>query len=208
LPDAAAFADAEKAAALLDRLCSREGSILVMEPGVPQSGAFIAALRNGLMERGRNIAAPCSHNGLCPMPGGTRRSGPHGERREKAKWCHFAHNTEGAPPELHRLSVSAGIPKERAVFSYLLTASPAMPGIPAAPDISHVRVVSDAFPVPIVGKCRDAGWGRYGCCEKGLVLLTGTRADIDAAASGTLLEVSFGADERRDPKTGALVAEL
>jgi hypothetical protein len=203
LPDAGA----KKAAALLDKLCSEDGLILVMEPGVPQSGAFIAALRNGLLERGRNIAAPCPHGGPCPMPGGTPGSGPRGERRGKAKWCHFAHNTESAPPELRRLSAAAGIPKERAVFSYLLTAPPAAPA--PAPNTARVRVVSDAFPVSAGEKRQDAGWGRYGCCEKGLILLTGGRADINAAASGALLEVSLPVNEKqRDGKTGALAVEL
>jgi hypothetical protein len=103
-----------KAAALLCNLCADRGSILVVEPGNPQGGAFIAGLRAALLEKGRAPAAPCPHAGPCPLPG--VRNSP-----SKAKWCHFAFDTETAPPALHKLSAAAGIPKERATLSFLLT---------------------------------------------------------------------------------------
>jgi hypothetical protein len=176
----------EKALGILDR--SGEGSILVMEPGVPKSGAFIAALRNGLLERGKRIAAPCTHETPCPLPGGGRG----------AKWCHFAFDASEAPAKLHRLSAAAGIPKERAVFSFLLA------GKEAPESRAGIRVVSDAFPVP-------GGWGRYGCGyreggheENGLVLLWGSKAEMEGAPPGTLVEIPAGARTDIDGKSGGI----
>jgi hypothetical protein len=218
--DDPAFA-AEKAARILDR--SGDGSVLVMEPGVPKSGAFIAALRNVLLERGKRIAAPCSHEGPCPLPGAGSRAG--------AKWCHFAFDTAEAPAELHRLSAAAGIPKERAVFSFLF-AEKAGNARPEAPpqaggraadtpeNLVTIRVISDAFPIP-------GGWGRYGCgCrnaggagfasapdraslgEKALILLKGSRAEIERTEAGALVEAAKGAKAEFDGKTGALIVSL
>jgi hypothetical protein len=199
----------QKAAALLERNCNANGSILTMEPGNPQGGAFITALRAALLERGRLPAAPCPHAGHCPYSGGITA----------AKWCHFVFDTEDAPSALHKLSAAAGIPKERAALSFLLAgAVPARP-LPAGqahgadsaqtksnanPNLLNIRIVSDAFPVS-AGK---AGTGRYGCSQKGMVLVTGSRAQLKAAVSGTLLELPFPADEPRDPKSGALAVPL
>jgi len=207
--------DVKKAASLLTRLCGSNGSILVVEPGNPQGGAFIAALRAALLERGRLPAAPCTHSGACPLPGGPLP----GARNAKAKWCHFAFDTKTAPQALHGLSAAAGIPKERATLSFLL-AGPAgeagarqtrrmeesacakrTGGKAAATHLPRIRIISDAFPV-------SGGSGCYGCSEKGMVLVTGHRARIGRAIPGTLLELPFPAFEQRDQKTGALIVPL
>jgi ribosomal protein RSM22 (predicted rRNA methylase) len=197
----------EKAAALLDMLCADNGSILVVEPGNPQGGAFISVLRSALLERGRLPAAPCPHAAPCPLSRGEpsftslRRSSARSVGGSRSKWCHFAFDTETAPPALHKLSAEAGIPKERATMSYLLTGTTSKPS-----DLLRIRIISDAFPVlqAQVGK-RGECMGCYGCSEKGLVLLTGSRAQFDHAGSGTLLEVPEPAVKKHDPKSGALI---
>jgi hypothetical protein len=181
---------AEKAARILDR---SGGSILVMEPGIPRSGAFTAALRDALLERGKRIAAPCTHEGSCPLPGDRARRDD--GSRGKAKWCHFAFDTTEAPAELHRLSAAAGIPKERAVLSFLLA------GKTGSGSGSTVRVISDAFPVP-------GGWGRYGCGENGLVLLRGSKAEVERTAAGAVVDAAKSADTETDGKTGASIINL
>jgi hypothetical protein len=217
---------AEKAARILDR--SGEGSFLVMEPGIPKSGAFIAALRDVLLKRGKRIAAPCTHEGPCPLPGVAgqsrrgmgggfsepgRMGGRDGGSRGKAKWCHFAFDTVEAPAELHRLSAAADIPKERAVFSFLLAGKAGSGSRP------KIRVISDAFPV-------SGGWGRYGCgyregfggpkdseagetCQgKGLILLRGSRAKIERTTAGTVVEAVQNTKAEFDGKSGALIVNL
>ncbi|MDR2143491.1 MAG: small ribosomal subunit Rsm22 family protein [Treponema sp.] len=223
---------ADKAVKILEKLCSEEGAILVMEPGIPESGAFIAALRYALLERGTGVVSPCTHEGPCPLPGEGRfhkgqgrvpgRAGlssrfpPAVTAGGNAKWCHFAFDTAEAPEELHRLSAAAGIPKERAVFSFLLTGKTG-PGGPAT-----VRVISDACPV-------SGGWGRYGCGagrgiadgydagdgrdagdslgKNGLYLIRGSKGEIERIAPGTVVKAGEGAQAEFDKKTGAIIVE-
>ena len=162
-------------------------AILVVEPGIPRCGEFISLLRSALAERGLQPLSPCPHSEVCPFPGGTGRAG-------KQRWCHFAFETEDAPAVLHRLSLAAGIPKERAVLSFLLAG-------PADKEKTELRVISDAFPLP------QNRLGRYCCSGQGLVLLTGERAALEEAASGALVNAVFK-EGQRDSKSGALVAEL
>jgi hypothetical protein len=77
-----------------------------------------------------------------------------------------------------------------------------------------VRILSDAFPVKSGGSGGgkrggdDAVFGRYGCCEKGLVLLRGSRELMNGYNAGTLVELVFSGTENRDPKSGALVFDM
>jgi hypothetical protein len=191
---------AERKAGFLSALAGDRGAVLVVEPGIPRSGEFISALRAAFIELGRNPLAPCTHALACPMSGGHRG----------AKWCHFAFETDDAPPRLHKLSAAAGIPKERATLSFLYSGpriDPAM--VPTAFSATAagkglaVRVISDAFPLD------EGGAGRYACSEQGLTLVAGSRRDVEALESGILLEFpQKGGREIRDPKSGALVLEI
>ncbi|MCL2557156.1 MAG: rRNA methyltransferase [Treponema sp.] len=190
---------ARKSAGLLESHAASGASILVVEPGFPRCGEFIAALRAALIERGLRPASPCAHDEACPMAVCARGQGK--------RWCHFAFETDDAPPELLRLSDRAGLPKARATASFLF-----MAGLERREGEGlFVRIISDAFPVPPkrpgsnrLGRER---LGRYGCCGKGLVLLAGDERPILAAASGVLVKACFS-DGARDPKSGAPVAEL
>jgi hypothetical protein len=202
---------AEKQARFLSALAGAEGVILVVEPGLPRSGEAIVALRNALGSQGRPPWAPCPHCGPCPFPGGYLPGG-----RKKARWCHFAFETADAPRDLHRLSAEAGLPKERAVLSFLLAgplkgrsveaadSGAAGGGSPtgllsALPPSGAVRVISGPFPLP------GGGAGRYGCSVRGLVLVAGTPEEAAPWGPGSLLRLPPPARERRDPKSGALV---
>jgi hypothetical protein len=214
IPEARALGPAaEKSAGLLSSLAAESGAILVAEPGVPRSGEFIAALRAALIERGYPPRSPCPHAGPCPLPGG--RSPTARPSGAKGKWCHFGLDTGDAPPDLLRLSAAAGIPKERAVLSFLLAGpggiAPPEDGGAEAPLLA-LRIISDAFPLG-GGGARGRGGpgsrsGRYGCSARGLVLAAGDRAALAALPAGTLLRIAPPSRERRDPKSGALMAEL
>ncbi|MDR0443009.1 MAG: small ribosomal subunit Rsm22 family protein [Treponema sp.] len=162
---------------------SPSASILTVEPGVPHSGHFIAMLRAAFLELDHPPLSPCTHTAACPLSGGKKR------------WCHFSYESVDAPKDLRRLSAAAGIPKERLTLSYLLT------GHAAARKNKSARVVSDAFPLP------DNCYGRYGCSEQGLVLLTGDEKRMDKTVSGALVTPIF-ANGQRDAKSGALLAEV
>ncbi|MDR0494860.1 MAG: rRNA methyltransferase [Treponema sp.] len=202
---------AEKSARLLENHADTSSAILVIEPGFPRCGEFISLLREVLGERDRRPLSPCIHDTACPFPGGQNI-------RSKNRWCHFVFETEDAPPALHHLSAAAGLPKERAVLSFLFTSSNAgqmrtesPPPAPrrktpknsiAVPNLAagRARVISDAFLLPY------NRYGRYGCSRQGLILLSGEKTVIERTASGSLVNIIIKNNER-DAKSGALIAE-
>jgi ribosomal protein RSM22 (predicted rRNA methylase) len=82
-----ASAEGARKAPFLSALAREDGTILVVEPGIPRSGEFMSALRDACLALGRQPLAPCTHTEACPLPGG----------RRGAKWCHFAFDTDEAP---------------------------------------------------------------------------------------------------------------
>ena len=189
---------AEKQADLLSSLTDRTGSILVVEPGIPRSGEFVSQLRSFLLKRERFPLSPCTHNSVCPFPGG--------QSKNKNKWCHFSFDTEDAPLDLHKLSAASGIPKERAVLSFLLS-GPMPDKIKSKKDKTRIRIISDLFPLGGEKTKESENWGRYGCSERGMVLVSGSRKTIEKTYSGTLEELPLTAG-KIDSKSGALIAQL
>jgi len=179
---------------LLSSLTEKSGSVLVVEPGIPRSGEFISLLRSILLKENRFPLSPCTHYGPCPMPG-----------HKNSRWCHFAFDTEDAPAELHKLSAAAKIPKERAVLSFLFAGPKAEKKSKSdKPEEtgnfkSKVRVISDSF------RLHAEKFGRYGCCDRGLVLVTASGAGINSSPSGALEELTLSG--LKDEKSGALIAE-
>jgi hypothetical protein len=207
-----------KNARLLSSLALDQGSILVVEPGIPRCGEFISLLRAAFAETGRLPLAPCPHGEPCPVPGD----------QAGARWCHFAFDSGDAPADLRRLSEAAGLPKERAALSFLLAGpAGAVPEaavklseapakktapVPEAPAVRAVspeageaekltlRIISDQFPLS-----EGKAWGRYGCSSRGLVLVSGKKQETEGLESGALLSLAVRGPERRDGKSGALV---
>jgi len=62
-----------------------------------------------------------------------------------------------------------------------------------------IRVISDCFPV-------GDTWGRYGCSERGLVLVSGSKKSVAESPSGALEELPL-LDGLKDEKSGALIAK-
>jgi len=191
---------AEKSAGLLAKHGAASAAFLTVEPGFPRCGEFISLLRGELLKRGFPPVSPCPHCAACPFPGGMSKTG-------KNRWCHFAFETEDAPAALHRLSQAAGLPKERAVLSFLLAGASdvkqaaARAGEGLSPAVSATRIISDSFPLP------QSRFGRYGCSQQGLVLLAGAKELIEKTASGSLVQAAVSKD-KKDPKSGALLAQL
>ena len=164
--------------------------MLVIEPGTRSAARNLVRLREAALARGWRIAAPCPHAGECPMPGQRNRS-----------WCHFNFAPDGAPGWLVDLGNRVRLPKDRASLAFLLLVRGDDPpvrvaGADGGPD--RVRVMSEPFDLP--------SWrrGRYGCAERGLVLLEDDRGGR-GPAPGSLLTVTWPDRPRRDPKSGALV---
>ncbi len=213
------------------------GSLFVMEPGDPRSGSLISALRAALIAEGASPLGPCPHSLSCPMPGifkhllppeetRTVKGDPNAapsrfvlpqvvmpKKRDKYPWCHLGIDAVEAPAWLERLSEEAGLPKERAVLSYLWAARGAAarpaPGMPdSVPGERErraragrgilVRVVSESFPLP------DGSTGQYACSSLGYTLLK-RKVGEKGFASGDLLEVAVSPLPRPDEKSGAII---
>jgi ribosomal protein RSM22 (predicted rRNA methylase) len=172
--------NAEKTSRLLAGYGAASSAFLVVEPGFPRCGEFISLLRAAFLEQGIQPLSPCPHGKPCPMLG-------------KKRWCHFAFETDDAPQALHRLSQSAGLPKERAVLSFL---SASHTGQTASG--GTLRIISDAFPLP------NNRFGRYCCSARGLVLLRGEKNVIEKNPCGSLVNAVI--KDEKDPKSGALIA--
>jgi ribosomal protein RSM22 (predicted rRNA methylase) len=84
-------------------------TLLIVEPGTPAGYARIIALRDRLIAAGGHVAAPCPHDGNCPLAA--------------PDWCHF---TQRLPrSRAHKAIKGAELPFEDEKFSYLaLTRAP------------------------------------------------------------------------------------
>jgi ribosomal protein RSM22 (predicted rRNA methylase) len=86
-------------------------TLLVVEPGTPAGYRRIIALRAQLIAAGAHAAAPCPHDGRCPL--------------QAPDWCHF---TQRLPrSRAHKQVKGAEVPFEDEKFSYVaLTRAPAV----------------------------------------------------------------------------------
>jgi ribosomal protein RSM22 (predicted rRNA methylase) len=84
-------------------------TLLIVEPGTPVGYARILAVRRQLIASGAHVAAPCPHDGECPLAA--------------PDWCHF---TQRLPrSRAHKQLKSAELPYEDEKFIYVaLTRAP------------------------------------------------------------------------------------
>ena len=105
-------------------------TLLVVEPGTPAGYRRIIALREQLIASGAHVAAPCPHDGKCPL--------------QAPDWCHF---TQRLPRlRAHKQIKEAELPFEDEKFSYLaLTRAPTArrpARVLAQPTLSKVEVAA------------------------------------------------------------------
>ena len=188
-------------------------AIFLAEPGTPGSGRFCSLMRDAFVRRGLLALAPCPHLGNCPMDG--RKSGKGGAT---GKWCNFAFDTDDAPKKLLALSAKAGIPKERAVISFVLAgaaqkslAGPKSGGLSSQDKVAStetackpktcgglLRVASDIIRLPPEREGQKPRVGHYACSEQGLVLAISKGGK--RVYSGDLLELET--ESFASPKSG------
>jgi ribosomal protein RSM22 (predicted rRNA methylase) len=105
-------------------------TLLVVGPGTPAGYARIIALRAQLIASGAHVAAPCPHDGKCPLQG--------------PDWCHF---TQRLPrSQAHKQIKGAELPFEDEKFSYVaLSRAPVASRrarVLAQPAVSKVEVTA------------------------------------------------------------------
>ena len=122
--------DAERTA-LADQMWARTSdTLLIVEPGTPAGYARIIALRAQLIALGAHVAAPCPHDGKCPLAA--------------PDWCHF---TQRLPrSRAHKALKDAELPFEDEKFAYVALTRTAIAQRPARvlaqPDVSKVEVTA------------------------------------------------------------------
>ena len=85
-------------------------TLLIVEPGTSAGYGRIIALRQQLIAAGAHVAAPCPHDGICPL--------------QAPDWCHFTQRLQRS--RAHKQLKSAELPYEDEKFSYVaLTRAPA-----------------------------------------------------------------------------------
>jgi ribosomal protein RSM22 (predicted rRNA methylase) len=101
--------DAERIA-LAEAMWSRtKDTLLVVEPGTPAGYARIISLRARLIASGARVAAPCPHDGACPLVA--------------PDWCHFSQRLQRS--RAHKQIKGAEVPFEDERFAYVaLTRAP------------------------------------------------------------------------------------
>lgn len=103
-------------------------TLLVVEPGTPQGYARIIGLREQLIASGAHVAAPCPHDGRCPL--------------REPDWCHFTRRLPRL--QAHKQIKGAELPFEDEKFSYVaLTHAPVArrpPRLLAQPVIGKVEI--------------------------------------------------------------------
>jgi ribosomal protein RSM22 (predicted rRNA methylase) len=105
-------------------------TLLVVEPGTPAGYARIIALRAQLIALGAHVAAPCPHDGECPLVA--------------PDWCHF---TQRLPrSRAHKTLKGAELPFEDEKFAYVALTRTAIAQRPARvlaqPEVGKVEVTA------------------------------------------------------------------
>ncbi|MGG8408479.1 small ribosomal subunit Rsm22 family protein [Streptomyces sp. 12297] len=101
--------------AVVAEAAAKAGTVLIIEPGTPEGYLRIREARDRLIAAGLRVAAPCPHDGTCPIVPGE-------------DWCHFSARVSRS--SLHRQVKGGTLAYEDEKFSYV--AATRLPAVPAA----------------------------------------------------------------------------
>jgi ribosomal protein RSM22 (predicted rRNA methylase) len=122
--------DAEQKALAELMWAKTRDTLLIVEPGTPAGYARILALRERLIASGAHVAAPCPHDGKCPL--------------QAPDWCHFTQRLSRSRAHMQVKGVE--LPFEDEKFAYVaLTRAPAVQRparVLAQPDVTKVEVTA------------------------------------------------------------------
>ncbi|MFE5240047.1 MULTISPECIES: small ribosomal subunit Rsm22 family protein [unclassified Streptomyces] len=105
----------EDRGALVDAAAAAGQAVVIVEPGTPDGYERVIEARDRLIAAGLSVAAPCPHDGACPI--------------ERGKdWCHFSARVSRS--SLHRQVKGGSLSHEDEKFSYVVATR--FPVLPAA----------------------------------------------------------------------------
>jgi ribosomal protein RSM22 (predicted rRNA methylase) len=129
--------DAEQAALAALMWEKTRDTLLVVEPGTPAGYGRIIALRERLIAAGAHVAAPCPHDGKCPLA--------------PPDWCHFTQRLQRS--RAHKQVKGTELPFEDEKFAYV-----ALTREPVAARLSRVLAQPKVTKVEATAKlCTPAG---------------------------------------------------
>lgn len=99
----AELAEDKAASAATDLWRWTASALVLIEPGTPQGFARIRAARAALIAAGAHVAAPCTHDNVCPMTADD--------------WCHFSQRLPRSRD--HMFLKDASVPFEDERYSYV-----------------------------------------------------------------------------------------
>ncbi|MFI8099686.1 small ribosomal subunit Rsm22 family protein [Streptomyces sp. NPDC086023] len=108
----------EARAAVVAEAARRAQAVVVIEPGTPEGYLRVREARDRLIAAGLHVAAPCPHDGACPIVVGE-------------DWCHFSARVSRS--SLHRQVKGGSLAYEDEKFSYV-----AATRFPVAPATARV----------------------------------------------------------------------
>ena len=89
---------------VIEKLLNLESKIiLIIEPGTPEGFKNIKQIQEIALEKGTNIIAPCTHQGMCKLP--------------EDDWCHSTVRVERS--KIQKILKSGDAPYEDEKFSYI-----------------------------------------------------------------------------------------
>ncbi len=144
--------DAERSALAGLMWAKTRDTLLIVEPGTPAGYGRIIALRQQLIAAGGRVAAPCPHDGQCPLTA--------------LDWCHF---TQRLPrSRAHKQLKAAELPYEDEKFSYV-----ALTRAPIARRPARMLTQPDVTKIAVTAKL---------CADRGLLSIVAPRRDKTAYA--------------------------
>lgn len=111
---------------------------LIVEPGTPRGYATVMDARDAMLAAGMLVAAPCPHDGTCPM-------------RTADAWCHFSQRLPRT--NVHRAAKDASLPYEDEKYSFV-ACSRSEPSRCTARIVGHPRYRKHVATLP---SCTTAG---------------------------------------------------
>lgn len=136
---------------------STQGLLLIVEPGTPEGYSRVLAAREQLIGMGAHIAAPCPHEGTCPLP--------------EDDWCHFT--VRVARSRLHKQLKGGDVPYEDEKFCFI--AASREPAVPCgARVLRHPRIDSGRITLEL---CTSGGTEQRIVTKKSPLFKTARKSD-------------------------------